>query len=206
VGPVSIEPLDRSDVDEAAQALARAFDDSPLFQFLFPKPSARLRINAGTYRGTLLDALPFGAVHAARDASGIIGAACWLPPTGYPITAKRQAILVARLATLIPLAPTRLPTSLRYLRATDQAHPKDLHWYLALLGVDPSHQGEGVGARLVDHTLEQLDREGLPAYLETDKESNLAWYARRRFELRRTLHPERTGPPVWTMWRDPTDP
>ena len=70
-----------------------------------------------------------------------------------------------------------------------------MHWYLGILGVDPRHQGEGLGARLIDHTLDRLDREGLPAYLETDKESNLAWYARRRFELRETLHPVAAGPP-----------
>jgi GNAT superfamily N-acetyltransferase len=203
VEPISLEPLNRSGVDEASEALARAFDDSPLFSFLFPKREARLRITAGTFAATLIDALPFGAVHVARDRDGIVGAACWLPPTGYPVTPRRQAVVLARMAMLVPRAPTRIFPSMRYLAATDNAHPKTLHWYLALLGVDPSRQGEGVGARLVDHTLEQLDREGLPAYLETDKESNLAWYARRRFEPRDTLHPVPTGPPVWTMWRDP---
>ncbi len=200
-----IEPLSRALVDETARTLARAFDDSPLFAFLFPKGPARLRITEGTFRGTLLDALPFGAVHVAMDSSGVIGAASWLPPAGYPIPARRQAILFARMAVLFPHAPTRVADSVRYLNATDKVHPKGLHWYLGLLGVDPRHQGEGVGARLVDHTLEQLDREGIPAYLETDKESNLAWYARRRFELRETLSPVRSGPPVWTMWRDPRD-
>lgn len=201
---ISIEPLSRSLVDEAAKSLARAFDDSPLFAFLFPKGRARLRINAGMFRGTLIDALPFGAVHAARNSSGIVGTACWLPPEGYPVTPWRQLVLLARIATLAPQAPTRLVDSMRYLNATDKSHPKAMHWYLSLLGVDPRHQGEGVGARLIDHTLEHLDREGLPVYLETDKASNLAWYARRRFELRETLHPVASGPPVWTMWRDPT--
>jgi GNAT superfamily N-acetyltransferase len=92
---------------------------------------------------------------------------------------------------------------MRYLTASDKVHPKDLHWYLSVLGVDPRRQGEGLGGRLLDHVLDRLDHEGIPAYLETDKERNLAWYARRRFELRETLHPVRGGPPVWTMWRDP---
>ncbi len=201
--PIAIEPLTRQSVGQASTALARAFDDSPLWQFLFPKQSARLHIMARIFRATMLDGLPFGAVHAARDGTGVIGTATWLPPSGYPITRWRQAILFAHMAALFPRAPTRFGDSMRYLNATDKAHPKEMHWYLALLGVDPTHQGEGVGARLIDHTLERLDRQGLSAYLETDKESNLAWYARRRFELRETMHPVASGPPVWTMWRDP---
>jgi GNAT superfamily N-acetyltransferase len=203
VDTVTIEPLQRSRVDETARMLARSFDDSPLFEFLFPKGPARLKITAGTFRGTLLDALPFDAVHVAVDARGVLGAACWLPPEGYPVTPRRQAWILARLARLVPRAPSRVPDSVRYLSATDRVHPKDLHWYLAILGVDPRRQGEGLGGRLIDHTLDALDAQGIPAYLETDKERNLAWYARRRFELRETLHPVRTGPPVWTMWRDP---
>jgi GNAT superfamily N-acetyltransferase len=202
VEPFSIEPLTRARVDATAEMLARAFDDSPLFGFLFPRRGARLRITAGTFRGTLIDALPFGAVHVACTGTAVVGAACWLPPDGYPITPRRQAMLFARMAVLVPWAPTRLVDSMRYLNATDRVHPKAMHWYLGLLGVDPARQGEGVGAQLVDHTLARLDREGLPAYLETDKESNLAWYARRRFELRETLHPVASGPPVWTMWRN----
>ena len=142
---VTIEPLDRARVDETARMLARAFDDSPLFEFLFPKGPARLKITAGTFRGTLLDALPFEQVHVATDATGVIGAACWLPPEGYPITPRRQAFILARIARLVPWAPTRLPDSMRYLAATDKVHPKDLHWYLSILGVDPRRQGEGLG-------------------------------------------------------------
>jgi GNAT superfamily N-acetyltransferase len=203
VESISIEPLTRSDVHEASTVLAHAFYDSPLFTFLFPRRAARLRINAGNFAATLIDALPFKAVHVARDSRGIVGAACWLPPTGYPVTPWRQVVLVARMAALVPRAPTRLFPSMKYLAATDKAHPKLTHWYLSLLGVDPGRQGGGIGARLVDHTLEELDREGLPAYLETDKESNLGWYARRGFEPRETLRPVPEGPPVWTMWRDP---
>lgn len=204
MGTVTIEPLQRSQVDETSRMLARAFDDSPLFEFLFPKGPARLKITAGTFRGTLLDALPFNEVHiAVDDDRNVLGAACWLPPEGYPVTPKRQAWILARLARLAPRAPSRLPDSMRYLSATDRVHPHDLHWYLAILGVDPRHQGEGLGGRLIDHTLDRLDPQGIPAYLETDKERNLGWYARRRFELRETLHPVRKGPAVWTMWRDP---
>ena len=50
--------------------------------------------------------------------------------------------------------------------------------------------------------LERVDREGLPAYLESSKESNVPFYARFGFEVRETVtHPD--GPSQWLMWRDP---
>ncbi len=204
--PVEIEPLTRARVDEAAATLARAFYDSPLFGYVFPKGTARLRITDAMFKGILYDALPFGNVLVATDRDGIAGAVAWYPPEGYPVPPRRQAMKYLRLPVLLRHAPRRVGVAMRYLNASDGVHPKDHHWYLNLLGVDPRHQGEGIGALLIDRTLDVLDREGLSAYLETDKESNLAWYARRRFELRETLHPTPDGPPVWTMWRDPKDP
>jgi GNAT superfamily N-acetyltransferase len=206
VAPVVIEPLTRARVGEAAATLARAFYDSPLFEFVFPAGTARLKVTAAMFTGILVDVLPFGTAHVAVDRDGIVGAAAWYPPEGYPATPRRQAMKYVRLPVLLRHAPRRMGVAMRYLQASERVHPKAVHWYLNLLGVDPRHQGEGIGARLVDHRLHQLDREGLPAYLETDRESNLAWYARRRFEPRETLHPEPGGPPVWTMWRDPRDP
>jgi GNAT superfamily N-acetyltransferase len=206
VEPVEIEPLPRARVDEAAATLARAFYDSPLFGYVFPKGTARLRITEAMFKGILYDALPFGSVLMATDRDGIVGAAAWYPPEGYPVPPRRQAMKYARLPVLFRHAPRRVPVAVRYLTASDAVHPKDHHWYLNLLGVDPRHQGEGIGALLIDRTLDVLDEQGLSAYLETDKESNLAWYARRRFELRETLHPVPGAPPVWTMWRDPREP
>jgi GNAT superfamily N-acetyltransferase len=203
VEPVEIEPLSRARVDDAAATLARAFHDSPLFGYVFPKGTARLRITEAMFKGILLDALPFGGVLAASDRDGIVGAVAWYPPEGYPVPPRRQALKYVRLPVLLRHAPRRAGVALRYLNASDAVHPKEHHWYLNLLGVDPRHQGEGIGALLIDRTLDVLDREGLSAYLETDKESNLAWYARRRFELRDTVHPTDDGPPVWTMWRSP---
>jgi GNAT superfamily N-acetyltransferase len=203
VEPVAIEPLSRARIDEAAATLSRAFYDSPLFEFVFPKGTARLRMTDAMFKGILHDALPFGGAHIATDRDGIAGAVAWYPPEAYPVPPRRQVAKWFRLPLLLRYAPSRAVVAMRYLNASEAVHPKDHHWYLNLLGVDPRHQGEGIGAQLIDRTLDHLDEQGLSAYLETDKESNLAWYARRRFELRETLHPVEGGPPVWTMWRHP---
>jgi len=46
------------------------------------------------------------------------------------------------------------------------------------------------------------DAEGLPAYLESSKESNVPFYERHGFAVTETFDlPD--GPRLWLMWRDP---
>ena len=79
--------------------------------------------------------------------------------------------------------------------------PRD-HWYLSVLGTDPDRQGKGIGAALVQPVLDLCDAEGLGAYLESSKESNIPYYRRFGFEVSGELR-FRGGPPIWPMWRDP---
>jgi GNAT superfamily N-acetyltransferase len=56
------------------------------------------------------------------------------------------------------------------------------HWYLAVLAVDPPHQGQGHGSRLVREMMALIDEEGLPCYVETEGQKNIAMYRRYGFE------------------------
>ena len=62
--------------------------------------------------------------------------------------------------------------------AVSPFHPRKPHWYLAVLGTDPSAQRSGIGAALIAPTLRRCDDEGLPAFLESSKEANLPFYQR----------------------------
>ena len=98
----------------------------------------------------------------------------------------------------------RIGRAVALLGAVDKAHHElhEPHYYLGILGTDPQFQRTGAGTAVLAPVLERCDTEGLPAYLETQKEENIAYYARHRFELVQKI--EVNGcPPIWTLLRQP---
>ena len=198
----TIDTLRRDQVDESSAVLARAFDDDPVFRYLYPAARRRRWSCHRFLRGIVRDGLPFGEVWAALDDGAVVGAAGWLPKGAYPPSRWRAARqLVGAWQAL--LTPHTFRDGLRYLTETEKLHPKEPHWYLAVIGVEPARHGEGLGGKLLDAVLGRLDTTGVPAYLETSTEANVAWYRHHGFEVQREARPVPAGPPVWTMWREP---
>lgn len=199
----AIAPLAFSQIRLTSEALARAFDDSPIVQYLIPKDRPRTIGLRAMFNAALIDAYHHGEAWVATDDGTIVGGGIWLPPGSFPPNPRRQTRQLLHLIAVAPVAPLALPRSLRYLRRVEAAHPQVEHWYLSTLGVDPEYQGRGHGNRLLGAVLPKVDEAGLPTYLETDKERNLAYYRRFGFEELEALHPVEGAPPSWTMWRDP---
>lgn len=195
--------LTRLECQEAAVVAARAFHSDPFFEYLTPSAIARSRGLDLYLHGVCRNLGSVGKLFTARRGGRIVGVAAWVPPGGYPYPIRTQ--LGQGLAALRALSrvPPALVTGSRYLLALDKAHPKEELWYLQLLAADPEHQRQGVGGALMEPALSQCDRDGVTAYLETQKEANLAYYARFGFELAATLTPVRDGPPLWTLRREP---
>ena len=192
-----------TDVVTLVEVLARAFDDDPVPQWLFRGDRRRRRglrkFFAIQLRHTYLER---GEVFTTKD---LAGAALWSPP-GRARPGWRD------LARLVPVVPylTGLgrdaPEAARLLSAVDAARPQDPHWYLATLGTDPDRQRTGVGSALLRHVLHDVDAEGLPAYLESSKESNLSFYNQHGFEVTGEIRTPRGGPTLWLMWRQARPP
>jgi GNAT superfamily N-acetyltransferase len=185
-----------------SHVLARAFDDDPVFRHLYPTTRRRRRSCRSFLGAVARDGLAFGEVWAALDGGRVVGTAGWLPEGAYPPTRWRAARqLVASWPALLTQHTFR--DGLRYLTETEKLHPKVPHWYLAVIGIEPARQGEGLGGKLLDVVLDRLDTNGVPAYLETSTQGNVAWYRHHGFELQQEVRPAPEGPPIWTMWREP---
>lgn len=179
----------------AVEVLARAFRDNPLNQAVIgPRPERRLRSNRLGSGALLPVARAHGELWAVllgeRVAGVLVGTApaCWpLPPP--PLGARLRC-----------LWGQGLRVASRWGRAFDaleERHPREPHWYLATLGVDPTLQGRGLGGALLRAWLATTGAH--PVYLETDRAENLPFYAREGFDVI-----ERTrvlGAWVWCMQR-----
>ncbi|SEG90687.1 Acetyltransferase (GNAT) family protein [Thermomonospora echinospora] len=190
-----------ADVPVLSRVLARAFDDDPVWRWMFPGPRVRLDRMAGLFSIELRHVhLPLGATEVAGRGGRIEAGAMWDPPGRWRTPLP---VLIRQFVPLARLFGTRTVPVLRTLTAIEKQHPAEPHWYLSVIGTDPAAQGNGLGGRLLESRLSRCDEEGLPAYLESSKESNVPFYEKYGFRVTRTIRPPGGCPPVWAMWRDP---
>jgi ribosomal protein S18 acetylase RimI-like enzyme len=182
---------------ELARRLCDAFRDDPMQRWLFPGDAAYERRGLANFELVLRRTLEVGLVHTTP---GLAGAALWLPPGRDLLDAPGGALFGWRSALALRGAIVR---GARFFAALARHHPREPHWYLPVLGTAPEHQGRGVASSLLRALLARSDAEGLPAYLESSKERNLAFYRRHGFEVVGTLRADGGGPTVWPMLRAP---
>jgi GNAT superfamily N-acetyltransferase len=194
---MAVRPVVEEDIDPLAGVLARAFHDDPVTRWVYAHEQRRPRWSARFFAWQLRRLSPQDVSWTTADGRG--GAALWALPDRWR-ESGRETLSLLRL-TLVGVLP-RLPRVLRGLGQVEVRHPSERHLYLAVLGVDPDRQGQGVGTELIRPGLDLCDRERLPAYLETGKEANLAFYGRHGFHVVDEIALPK-GPPVWFLWREP---
>jgi GNAT superfamily N-acetyltransferase len=198
--PVATAPRRASaaDVPQLARALARAFQDDPVARWSCPPDAARPRMLERFYRTRLRQLL---AEDEVWTEPGLAGAALWAPPQRWRTTLLED--LQMGRSMLTPRLLARMPLVFGgFIVQLERRHPRTPHWYLAILGTEPSAQGRGIGSSVLAPVLERCDADGVGAYLESSKERNIAFYARHGFRVTDELRLPR-GPRMWAMWRDP---
>ena len=179
---------------------ARAFWDDPLFNFFAPDLLVQHRAMPGFFAAAIHDCARHGSVWTATTNDTVVGVAAWLPPGVHVPTRGLRALRQLRHAGPTLIRSPERSRAIRLMNEMPQRHLTDPHWYLETLATDPRFQGRGVGRALLAPILQRCDDEGYPVYLETQKESNLAYYARSGFAVTDVIALEKT-PRVWTMTR-----
>jgi GNAT superfamily N-acetyltransferase len=186
-----------ADLPALGRMLARAFHDDPVAVWACPYEGERPRMLERFHTARLRQLLPHGEVWTTP---GCESAALWAPPDAWKTTLREDLQLTRSM--LRPRLLPRAPLVGRGLLGIERRHPHSPpHWYLSVLGTDPAAQGRGLATAVLAPILEQCDRDGVDAYLESSKERNLDYYARFGFRTTATFHLPR-GPKAWPMWRD----
>lgn len=194
-----IRKITRTDRETIVGLMCRAFDDDPFINYLVKQDAHRTQrmarfMDAGLMRLTL----PYGETYMT-DAGD--GAALWNPPGGRPHGIVADLSFLPVLIRVSGLGG--VVRSVGAFSLAEKRHPQAPNYYLLGIGVDPSRQGQGVGSSLLAPMAERCDREGVGAYLESSKERNLPLYERFGFAVREVFESPKSGPRIWTMWRDP---
>jgi len=151
-----------------------AFSTDPMARWTFPDPAIYLRVWPEMVRAFGTNGFAHGAAHLA---AGGAAAAMWLPPGVHPDSERLSALVEEHAPSL------RREDLARVLAQMETHHPSEPCWYLPLIGVDPCCQGRGYGSALLRYALEQCDRAGMPAYLESSSPRNIPLYQRYGFEI-----------------------
>ena len=166
-------------------------------------PDARTRrARTGRFFGTVMraEALAYRAVEVASVAGVIVGGTIW-----YPSGRWTPGVQLRTLPGFVR-AFGRRRCGRRLEQALVRTHPRDRHWYLFAIGVDPAHQGSGVASALLRSRLARIDQAGEPAYLESSKLTNVPLYQHFGFEPTEPMELPAGVPVITPMWREPTTP
>lgn len=196
----SVRLATRDELPAAARALARAFEGDPVWEWIAPPSSHWERRASRWFEAEITARFDHGAEIWVDDQ--VNGAAVWTPP-GRWRSAPTDILRIA--VPSLVLLRQRLLRGLGTTLIMEKEHPRSPdHWYLALLGTDPAHQGTGVGSALLRAVLERCDQQGVPAYLESSKLSNVGYYERFGFQVTGGVA-YKECPVQTTMWREPTE-
>ncbi len=128
-----------------------------------------------------------------------VGAAVWLLPAEKFVDdaeAKAKAEFLA--AALGGTGADAYWRIIDFMRPRALAAVADSAWYLSIVGVRPSAQGQGIGRRLIEPTLAEVDDAGVECYLETFDDRNPGFYRRPGF-LAIGCHAEPVTGATYTM-------
>ena len=198
---IEIEPAQRRDARQIGTVLARAFYDDPVTSWMLPDGRTRLKALTRAFTGLARHHfLPRGGSEVGRR-DGPVGAATLWDPPGQRKASRLEELRMAPM--MLWSLRSRVPASVALQELMEKHHPEEPHWYLMLIGSDPSVRGAGYGQALMISRLDRCDAEGVPAYLENSNPKNEAYYLRFGFEVVGEIRLPDDGPTMWPMWREP---
>lgn len=155
-----------------------AFSADPVVRWVWPDPLQYVMHFPSFVKAFGGKAFAVGSAYYVDDYAG---AALWLRPD---IQFDEEAVVSVFQTTV---SDEIQQAGFGVFEQMAKYHPAEPHWYLPVLGVDPSRHGKGLGSALMKYVLDQCDRDNKPAYLESSNPRNIPFYKRHGFEVLGTI-------------------
>ena len=195
--------LAEGQVAASGEVLAQAFAHDPFFSHALADPVERGRLLPPFMVACTRYGLLFGEVYVTGGP--VEASAIWLPPGAGIRTEERneQAGLTAAINAFSDGARARFVAMAHHMDGIRERARSTPHWYLLLIGVDPSRQGLGLGSLLMRPVLARADQERVECHLHTEQGRNVPFYQRHSFEITVEGDYPGAGPHFWVMRRRP---
>ncbi|MEW2482996.1 GNAT family N-acetyltransferase [Mycobacterium sp. NPDC049093] len=198
---VDVRPAHKSDIKQLAAVLGRAFHHDPVMTWMLPDDTHRKRALARMFATMTRHHFLAGGGSEVAVQDGVIGAAAlWDPPGCWRHTQLQELLMMPGFAVAFG---RRAGRGQQIAGLMKKHHPEDPHWYLAVIGSDPTVRGGGFGHALMQSRLDRVDAEHAPAYLESSNPDNVPYYLRFGFEVTGEIVLPDGGPVMTAMWRRP---
>ncbi|MCI0443925.1 GNAT family N-acetyltransferase [bacterium] len=196
---VEIRELSDGETLTAARVLGRGMRDNPIHIQVFGLDANRREKELSLmFVPVLRQQVRKGIVLAALISGELVGVTGMVPPKCCQLTIPEKMAILPAL-----LRGSGLKSTLRVLEWTGDWSRNDsriTHWHLGPVAIDRHLQGQGIGSALLNAFCQRIDNHRSAAYLETDKEENVTFYKRFRFEV--VDEHNVLGIKNWFMFRD----
>jgi GNAT superfamily N-acetyltransferase len=198
-------PIADEQIPAAGQVLARAFFNDPLCVYTQPDPDARLSQFTWLFTQLVREGAMQGGVYTNTCIDQPDGVAVWVPPqAGEPTAEVAVWSEMDQMEQRFEPEPYRRFTeAYRHFEHVHHQCMAGPHWYLALLGVSPHSQRQGIGGVLLTPVLRRADQEGLRCYLETFVADNVPFYEHHGFQVVEAGVEPQSRIAFWAMKREP---
>jgi GNAT superfamily N-acetyltransferase len=194
-----------ADATAIADVLSAAFLDDPGAVIFEPDRERRAAILPVFFGTWVRAAIADGGDLVVPDGGVVTGVATWFGPDrhGPSEAAMHAAGWDEAMAAFGEPAAARVHAMTGELERQHERLAPGPHLRLDFFGVLPDAQGTGIGSRLIEHGHDAADAAGLPCYLETFTERNVAYYGRRGWDVIAT-YTVGDNVPVYALVRPPS--
>ena len=187
--------LENSDYSRAIEMLGAAFKTDPIWTEILKEEPEKFPLAFGV---PMKYCLKYGQIYAPT--SDLNGLAAWV---GSPyIQANFWRMLRSGSMPIAMQLGADIGKKISQIFDIIEKDRKNLmqtpFLYLYVLGVHPTHQGQGLGKNLVKTMLDHLPPK-IPVYLETESERNVSFYERLGFEVVKEISVPILDLPMWEM-------